>query len=116
VKKTPVKEVVKVAVQRNHPWDVIRFVLHLPNFVRLFARLLRDPRVAAGPKLLFLATAAYIFSPVDFLPDLMPMLGQVDDLGLLLLGCRALLSFSPRPVVEEHVATIDASGGWRPVG
>ncbi len=116
VKQAPLKEGVKAAVRKNQPWDVVRFAMHLPNFARLFMRLLRDARVNAGPKLLLIASVVYALSPMDFLPDLMPVLGQMDDLGILLLGCRSFLSLCPRNVVEQHVNDIDQSGQWTPIG
>jgi uncharacterized membrane protein YkvA (DUF1232 family) len=94
-------------VARNHPWDVVRFVAHLPNFVKLFVRLMGDRRVHWLPKALLLAAGVYALSPLDFLPDLMPLLGQVDDLTIFAMGCRMFLRLCPEEVVREHVARID---------
>jgi uncharacterized membrane protein YkvA (DUF1232 family) len=95
---------------------VFRFVLHLPNFVRLFLGLLTDRRVSGWAKLLFLAGAVYAVTPLDFLPDLMPVLGQLDDLTVFVLACRTFIGAIPGDVVQEHVARIDQSGQWAPFG
>jgi uncharacterized membrane protein YkvA (DUF1232 family) len=109
-----VKTLVKQAVRRHRPWDVVRFAAHLPSFARLFLRLLGDSRVSLFAKGLLLGSVIYVFSPLDFLPDIMPLLGQVDDLALLAMGCRMFIQLAPRPVVEEHIARIDSQ--WKPFG
>ncbi len=110
------KKAVTRAIARHRPWDVVRFVAHLPNFVRLFVGLLGDRRVGLLAKALFLFAGVYAVTPLDFLPDLMPLLGQVDDLSIFLMGCRMFLQLCPREVVREHVARVDASGEWAPFG
>lgn len=107
---------VKEHVAPHRPWDVVRFVSHLPDFARLFFRLLGDRRVAFMAKVLLLASAIYAVSPLDFLPDLMPLLGQVDDLAIFTMACRMFIQLCPRPVVQEHIAEIDRTGQWAPFG
>ncbi len=70
--------------------------------VQLVWRLLRDPAVPFYLKLLPLATLLYLIFPLDLLPDAFLGLGQVDDLGLLLLGWRLFINLSPADRVEEH--------------
>jgi len=77
--------------------------------LRLAWRLLWDPRVAlltkaAIPGLAFL----YVVSPIDFSPDFLPLLGQVDDLAILLIASRLFISFCPPEVVRYHEAAINA--------
>lgn len=110
------KSSIRTAVSRQHPLALMRFLVQLPNFARLFWRLLLDQRVSVVAKGLLLATAAYVLSPLDFLPDLMPLLGQMDDLTLFALGCRAFLQLCPTAVVQEHVERIDTQGEWAPFG
>ena len=112
--KNGMKTQVKDMVRRSQPWDVFRFVTHLPNFARLFLGLMKDQRVSMWAKGLLLAAFGYAVSPFDFLPDLMPLLGQMDDLALLAMAFRTFLQLCPKPVVEEHVQRIDQSGTWAP--
>lgn len=107
---------VKEHVARHRPWDVVRFVSHLPSFARLFLRLLADRRVAVMPKALLIGAAIYAVSPLDFLPDMMPLLGQVDDLTIFLMACRGFIQLIPRPLVDEHIHAIDNTGEWTPLG
>jgi uncharacterized membrane protein YkvA (DUF1232 family) len=87
---------------------VIQFVAHLPSFVKLFSRLVRDPRVSLSPKLLLLAVLAYVILPVDLVPDFLLGLGQVDDLLVIFLGLNLFLRLCPRAIVQEHVQLIAA--------
>ena len=48
----------------------MQFVAHLPNFLRLFWRLLKDPRVPVAPKLVLIVFLAYLVVPADLIPDI----------------------------------------------
>ncbi len=85
---------------------VLRAFLHLPNFFRLFLRLIRDPRVSLVSKMLPLGIAVYVLWPADLLPDFLVVLGQIDDLFIILLGLRLFLRLCPKEVVQEHVRLI----------
>jgi uncharacterized membrane protein YkvA (DUF1232 family) len=71
--------------------------------IRLVWRLLRDGRVSPWTKLLIPLTVAYLIFPLDFIPDFIPGLGQLDDLGIILLGLWLFVSLAPKAVVQEHV-------------
>lgn len=92
-----------------HPWiHGLRFIRHLPQFVRLYWRLLRDGRVSVWPKALLLLSVVYAVSPIDLVPDVLPVIGQVDDLLIVIVACRLFMYMCPRAVVQEHVRRIDA--------
>jgi uncharacterized membrane protein YkvA (DUF1232 family) len=75
----------------------------LPRMARLYVRLMGDPRVSVGPKLIVVAALAYLISPLDLVPDLLvPVLGQLDDIAILGLAFAALMRLSPPEVVAEH--------------
>jgi len=85
-----------------------RRALHLPNFIKLYWRLFRDPRVSWVPKLVMVAGIAYVVIPVDLLPDwLFPVAGYLDDALVFLLTTRAFIKLCPPNVVREHVMLID---------
>ncbi|HVM97623.1 MAG TPA: YkvA family protein, partial [Candidatus Acidoferrales bacterium] len=78
----------------ERPWPrargsvpILRLLLNLPNFVRLYWRLLKDHRVSVWPKALLLLSVLYVLSPVDFIPDVIPFIGEVDDLMIVGLAC-----------------------------
>lgn len=85
-----------------------RFLRHLPDFVRLYWRLLTDGRVSVWPKALLLLSVLYVLSPLDFIPDVIPFIGEVDDLLVLIVACRLFMYLCPPDVVREHVRRIDA--------
>lgn len=83
---------------------VAHYIGQLPKYLRLLAGLLTDRRVSTVDKLLVGAAIAYIVAPVDFLPDFVPFLGQVDDVYLLVLALQRLMRNAGRRVVLEHWA------------
>ena len=78
--------------------------------LRLGWRLLRDPRVPAWPKLLAPAVMVlYVLSPVDAIPDVIPLLGQLDDAGVIALALAAigmLAQWSPAEIVRQHAIAL----------
>jgi uncharacterized membrane protein YkvA (DUF1232 family) len=61
--------------------------------------------------------AAYAFSPVDLIPDFIPVLGYLDDLILVPLGIALAIRLVPEPVLSEcRVRSADAFEGDGPVG
>jgi len=62
----------------------------------------RDPRVPWLPKAVAALVAAYALSPIDLIPDFIPVIGYVDDLVLLPLGIALAVRLIPGPILEEH--------------
>ncbi|MBI1388627.1 MAG: DUF1232 domain-containing protein [bacterium] len=92
---------------RFSPKTILGFVLHLPSFLRLFSRLLDDPRVPLHLKLFCYASLAYIIFPFDLMPDLALFgLGYMDDVLFVYWAFSALVTQSPPEVVREHVEAI----------
>jgi uncharacterized membrane protein YkvA (DUF1232 family) len=69
----------------------------------------RDPRVPWYAKALALAVAAYAVSPIDLIPDFIPVLGYLDDLILLPLGILLVVRLIPPEILAEHRAAAAAS-------
>jgi len=66
-------------------------LLFIPNLLKLVYRLSQDVNVSKTDRVLLLGTIAYVLSPWDFLPDVIPFLGQLDDLLLLALVLKRLM-------------------------
>lgn len=66
-------------------------VLFIPNLLKLLYRLVNDRRVSTGDRALLLGTVAYVLSPWDFLPDMIPFMGQLDDLLLIALVLKRIM-------------------------
>ena len=97
------------------------FLMFLPNMVMLLGRLLKDNRVPIAEKALFAAAIVYVISPLDFIPDILPFIGQVDDLYVVALVLLRLVNRTDETVVREHwsgggdiVALSDSIAGLAP--
>ncbi len=62
----------------------------------------RDPRVPWYAKLLAAVVVAYAVSPIDLIPDFIPVIGLLDDMIIVPLGLALALKMIPREVMEEH--------------
>lgn len=61
----------------------------------------KDPRVAWYTKLFVICVVAYAFSPIDLIPDFIPILGYVDDIILVPLGIWLALKLVPQQVIHD---------------
>ena len=68
----------------------------------------RDPRTPAHVKVLAFAVAAYALSPIDLIPDFIPVLGYLDDLLLIPAGIWAVVRLLPLDVLVESRAKAEA--------
>jgi uncharacterized membrane protein YkvA (DUF1232 family) len=74
----------------------------IPNLLVLFRGLLRDPRVPRGSKTWVLVAVIWIASPIDLVPEFIPVLGPADDLIVAALVLRHVLKRTDRSVLAEH--------------
>ncbi|RBY85211.1 DUF1232 domain-containing protein [Blastococcus sp. TF02A-26] len=82
-----------VLLWRARPEDLtLREALRLlPDLVRLVRRLARDPEVPRGVRVRLWLLLAYLLSPVDLVPDVVPVLGYADDVVVVALALRAVV-------------------------
>jgi uncharacterized membrane protein YkvA (DUF1232 family) len=78
------------------------FLMFLPNMFRLLGRLIKDSRVPIAEKALFAAAIVYVIMPLDFIPDVFPFIGQVDDIYLVALTLLRLINRTDAAVVREN--------------
>lgn len=62
----------------------------------------RDPRVPWYAKALALAVAAYALSPIDLIPDFVPVFGYLDDLIIVPAGIALVIRLIPPEIIAEH--------------
>ncbi|MGE5649845.1 YkvA family protein [Noviherbaspirillum sp. UKPF54] len=67
----------------------------------------RHPHTPGTVKLLSVALALYVFSPVDLVPDALPVLGWLDDATLLAIGIPAILKLMPQAPLHESYGAAD---------
>src|SRR5438552_17818818 len=77
-------------------------LMFLPNMVALCARLMVDKRVPRTERALLAAAVIYAIIPFDFIPDMIPFVGQIDDLFLISLTVLRLIDRTDDAVVREH--------------
>src|SRR2546427_11322868 len=78
------------------------FAAFLPNLAMLFRGLIKDPRVPRASKALLVFGAAWIASPIDLIPEFIPVLGPLDDAVVAALILRRVLKAAGASVVAEH--------------
>ena len=88
------------------PKEAVEMMRKMPAYARLIWALARDPRVPTQQKLVLGAIAGYIALPFDIIPDFIPVLGQLDDIGVLIFGLDFFIRNAPKAVVEEHMSRI----------
>ena len=77
-------------------------LLIIPNLLLLCTRLMVDSRVPAKERLLVAGAIVYALMPLDFIPDMLPFVGQVDDAYLVALTLLRLMTVADPRVVREH--------------
>ena len=81
-------------------WRLRRLFTH----GRLVVRLLREPSVPLATKSVPALALLYVLSPLDLLPDVLPGIGELDDLAMVLVALRVFTWLCPGPAVRHHEA------------
>jgi uncharacterized membrane protein YkvA (DUF1232 family) len=74
----------------------------LPNIVKLVGRLLADPRVPRRAKITLALAAAYTLSPIDLIPEIVPVVGWADDVLIIMFAIDSLIDRAGPEVVQDH--------------
>jgi uncharacterized membrane protein YkvA (DUF1232 family) len=74
----------------------------LPNLIRLFRDLVKDPCVPRGAKIVLAVAGIWLISPIDLLPEFIPVLGPLDDAVVAALALRYLIRRAGLDVVREY--------------
>jgi len=74
----------------------------IPNLVVLFRGLLRDPRVPLSSKVMLWGAVVWIVSPIDLIPEFIPVVGPLDDAVVAALVLRSVMKRTDRKVLQEH--------------
>jgi uncharacterized membrane protein YkvA (DUF1232 family) len=99
-------EIEVVEPSSRKPRVMARFaglMLRVPRYLRLAYGLARDQRLTSGQRALVIGGAAYLVSPIDPIPGFIPVVGQLDDLAVLLLSLRRALRGCPPALAAEHL-------------
>ena len=74
----------------------------VPELGTLFLRLARDRRVPPLRRLSLIVLGAYLVSPIDLIPDFIPVIGQLDDAAIAAVVLRGVVRSAGPKVVAEH--------------
>jgi len=93
-------------IQRTRQWARLA-----KRDVHAIYRAARDPRVPWYVKALAFCVAGYALSPIDLIPDFVPVLGYMDDIVIVPLGILIVLKLIPPEIMAEHRALAAAAQG-----
>lgn len=95
-------------------WKNWQLLPRLIEHLRLVARLLREPSVPFYLKAIVIAPLAYLVWPADLIPDFFPVVGQIDDLAIVLLAIDRVIALCPQALVDFHRAAIRRGAPYAP--
>lgn len=109
---------IEVAGGRNSWWQtqhsrLRRDLVFLNKQVELLSLLVRHPGVPWPAKFAGGCAIAYIFSPIQLIPSFIPLIGQLDDLAVLLIAAKIVRKCTPRPALEECEARAESASSSR---
>jgi uncharacterized membrane protein YkvA (DUF1232 family) len=81
---------------------VFKSIQQIPKYLKLLLGLMRDSRVSRIDRFLVLVAASYVVMPLDFIPDIIPFLGQVDDVFLVMTALQRLVERTDEDVLLDH--------------
>lgn len=102
---------IRVSSWLRRPFGLRALVLQ----ARLAIRLIREPRVPALLKAIPVVAALYVVSPIDLVPDLVPVLGQLDDLGVVLAALELFVRLCPVSAQGFHREAIIQRRAYSPM-
>ena len=83
---------------------------------RLAWRLVREPHVPLLTKAVLLVGVLYVIDPLDLIPDVLPVLGEIDDLTVVLLAVILFLKLCPMDAVSFHRGALARGERYSPMG
>jgi uncharacterized membrane protein YkvA (DUF1232 family) len=97
----PVPPRIEPGVRAARGGALIELVAFLPDVAKLLYRVTRDPRVDLRAKVMAAAAVVYVASPIDIIPDVIPAIGQADDIWLVVRTLRYLVNRAGYDIVRE---------------
>jgi uncharacterized membrane protein YkvA (DUF1232 family) len=82
--------------------NIVEYALLIPDIAALLWRLFRDKRVEIKTKLLVGGLIAYIASPIDLLPDFIPLIGKIDDVAVVFFAMNKIINEVPEEVILSN--------------
>ena len=80
----------------------ILLLLRRPGLLMFVPRLMFDKRVPLGVKLFVVGAVGYLLSPIDLVPDFLPIRGRMDDVLIILISLASLLGTAPKEALSNR--------------
>lgn len=96
---------IRSSIERKVPdkyKDIVEYAMIIPDIGALLWRLFKDKRVEVKTKILVGALIAYIASPVDVLPDFIPLIGRIDDVAIVFFAMNKIINEIPEEVILSN--------------
>lgn len=78
------------------------YIFVVPDIVCLIYRLLKDERVSVKTKAVIVSSLAYVSLPTDIIPDKIPFIGRIDDIGVIFFALNRVIKDTPLKVIVEN--------------
>jgi len=91
-------------------WPFLPLVQRAPVYGRLIAELALDGRVPWPRKVMLGVAAAYVISPIDLVPDFVPLISRIDDVMVTVIALDVFLEGVPRELMIEKMYTLGIDG------
>lgn len=82
--------------------NVSDYILLVPDIICLIYRLLKDERVTVKTKAIIVSSLAYVSLPTDIIPDKIPFIGRIDDIGVIFFALNKVVKDTPLKVIVEN--------------
>ena len=106
----PLRSSLRLGLTALSFWPFMPLVARAPLYGRLLVELMLDKRVPASRKVLIGIAAAYVVSPIDLIPDFIPVISRLDDFAALVISLDLLLEGVPREVMIEKMYKLGIDG------
>jgi len=106
----PLRSSLRLGLTALSFWPFMPLVARAPLYGRLLVELMLDKRVPASRKILIGIAAAYVVSPIDLIPDFIPVISRLDDFAALVISLDLLLEGVPREVMIEKMYKLGIDG------
>jgi len=106
----PLRSSLRLGLTALSFWPFMPLVALAPLYGRLLVELMLDKRVPASRKVLIGIAAAYVVSPIDLIPDFIPVISRLDDFAALVISLDLLLEGVPREVMIEKMYKLGIDG------
>ncbi len=106
----PLRSTLRLGLNALSFWPFLPIAARTPIYGRLVLELLVDGRVPASRKALLGIAAAYVVSPLDLIPDFVPLISRLDDVAVVVIALDLFMEGVPRELMIEKMHALGIDG------